>query len=682
MPPDLNEAQRSAVATLEGPLLVLAGAGTGKTRVITYRIVQLIRRGIRPERILAVTFTNKAAREMQERAGALLGKNLETRPEISTFHSLCLRILRRHIKRLGYPERFSIFDRGDQETVARGVLRELRVSSDSVRPGELLAGIGSFKCRAVGPVGARDEAISDRDHLVARAYEKYQEALKASGAVDFDDLLLLTERLFHEHAEVREKEAARFDHILIDEYQDTNGTQYRIVQGLAAPHRNLCVVGDDDQSIYGWRGAEVTHILSFHKDWPEARIVRLEENYRSVAPILDLANRLIAHNAQRHEKSLHTSLSGGVEPRFAIVEDETREALAIVRDIEQKLQDPLVTENDFAILFRTKEQPRPFEDELRRAKIPYVLVGGMSFYDRREVRDVLAYLRVLHSPKDEVALLRILNTPPRRISKPVVQKLLQAAVDEGKPLWDLMSNLGSRQLVPANSAQAVEGFRTFLEGHARKLKTNPLASTLQRLIDEVDYHSYLKTQYQSSEDVASRWAAVEGVVNSLAQYEARARQPSLGGFLQEILLDSRDENDLGEGTKRRRVVTLMTLHSAKGLEFPEVYMVGMEEGLLPHHRAAESKRGIAEERRLCYVGITRARERLTLSLTKTRMKWGKPVPSTPSRFLFEMKDLTERRDFMDLKGRTAGRRAGSRTGSRASIRPRGGKARSLRQGQG
>ncbi|HEX3870086.1 MAG TPA: UvrD-helicase domain-containing protein, partial [Pirellulales bacterium] len=378
----LNAAQREAVHTLGGPLLVLAGAGTGKTRVVTFRIAELIRRGTRADRILAVTFTNKASKEMLQRATAILGKRLPEKPQISTFHSLCVRILKRHIRRLGYPEAFTIYDRSDQESVARAALRELKVPGAEMRPGDLIALISNWKNASVTPQQSASLARSDKEHLASMAYRRYQQSLKNAGAVDFDDLLLCSEELLTRFEDVRRAEAGRFDHLLVDEYQDTNGSQYRIIRALAEGHRNLCVVGDDDQSIYGWRGADVSHILGFKRDWPDAKVVRLEENYRSTEPILALANRLIEHNKHRHDKVLRASRHVGEEPRMLQYLDETTEATEVVEEIKSLLFKRLAEPRDIAILFRTNEQPRAFEAELRRAKIPYVLIGGMSFYDR------------------------------------------------------------------------------------------------------------------------------------------------------------------------------------------------------------------------------------------------------------------------------------------------------------
>ncbi len=627
----LNPPQRAAVRTRSGPLLVLAGAGTGKTRVITYRIAELIKHGVKPDRILAVTFTNKAAREMRERATALLGRRRKgaKKPEISTFHSLCVRILRRHIEHLGYPRQFAIYDRGDQESVARAALRDIRVGHEKLRPGDLLYFIGNWKTHSVRPPEALEIADTDKAQLAALAYEKYQASLKASGAVDFDDLLLCTEDLFERFPEVRFAEATRFDHLLIDEYQDTNGLQYRIVRALAERHRNICVVGDDDQSIYGWRGAEVTHILGFAKDWPEAKVVKLEDNYRSCEPILQLANTLIRHNSTRHDKTLRAARGPGAMPRFLRFEDEAAEAQGVVRELRDRLQPdaggPRVVASDFAILFRTNEQPRAFEMELRKAKIPYVLVGGMSFYDRKEIRDVLSYLRVLANPADEVSLLRIINTPARGIGTGTVETLLEEAVSQGVPLWNVLPGAIADGRVPHAVGQRVEHFRQMVDAFRARLGSEPLRDVVASLISTVDYKSELERAYKNPADVEARWASVEEMVNAVAQYESSGDQPSLVGFLEETALAGRDDTRDDKKDKRQEhSVTLMTLHSAKGLEFPHVYLVGMEEGLMPHQRSvADGGKNIAEERRLCYVGVTRAKDTLTLTLCKGRMKWGK-----------------------------------------------------------
>jgi DNA helicase-2/ATP-dependent DNA helicase PcrA len=517
----------------------------------------------------------------------------------------------------------------------------VRVGHETLKPADLLGYIGNWKSQGVRADSAFDAAAKDKEQLAAMAYGKYQSALKAAGAMDFDDLLLCTEELFAKHADARYAEASRFDHLLIDEYQDTNGLQYRIVKALADRHRNLCVVGDDDQSIYGWRGAEVTHILSFQKDWPEAKVVRLEDNYRSKAPILELANTLIAHNSTRHKKVLRPSREGGTPPKIVRFDNETAEAEEVVRDIRQRLDvtdGPRTAPSDVAILFRTNEQPRAFELELRRAKVPYVLVGGMSFYDRKEVKDVLSYLRLIANPNDEVSLLRVINVPSRGIGAGTIEALLERAVSAGKPLWQVLPD--SLADIPTLAAQRIAEFVKLIDLYRGRLGHQALAEMMKELLATVDYKSELTRAYKTPADVEARWNTVEELINAAALYTERAETPSLLGFLEEATLADRD--DFGDDKKERHALTLMTLHSAKGLEFPHVYLVGMEEGLLPHQRSILDGKSIEEERRLCYVGVTRAQDTLVLSFCRERMKWGKPRPSIPSRFLMEMRGETER----------------------------------------
>jgi DNA helicase-2/ATP-dependent DNA helicase PcrA len=658
----LNPAQRAAVETLRGPLLVLAGAGVGKTRVVTHRIANLIRHGTPADRILAVTFTRKAAGEMHERAMALLpgagrnrrGKRSVARPQISTFHALCVRILRRHITHLGYPERFVICDRGEQESVARAALREIRVSDDSLRPGDLLAIISNWKNRSIAPRQAASIAESDREHLAAAAYRRYQTHLKARGMVDFDDLLLCTERLLADHAAIRRDEAGRFDHVLVDEYQDTNGSQYRLVKSLAAGHRNLCVVGDDDQSIYGWRGAEVQHILRFAHDWPEAKVIRLEVNYRSAGAILGYANALISFNRHRHEKVLRPSRGDGERPRILQLQDETQEAQVVVADIvEQLKRNPGARAGDFAILCRTNEQPRSLETELRRAQLPYVLLGGMSFFDRKEIRDLLAYLKLIANPADEPSLLRIINTPPRGIGPGAVKQLLAAAVAQGQPLWDILSIPASRA-VPAPANPAIERFTTLINDLRDLAQRSQLEKLVEAVFARTDYRNELERLYPDPAEREARLASIEELINTAANYNSGQGEPTSAGgapglpalqqFLDDALLDGREEADDRQQQLERNAVALLTLHAAKGLEYPHVYMVGMEEGILPHKRvlAADDDAQIDEERRLCYVGVTRAQDRLTLTLALSRRKWGKPRETIPSRFLYEMTGQAEK----------------------------------------
>ena len=655
----LNPEQKRAVNTMSGPMLVLAGAGSGKTRVITYRIAKLISSGVAADRILGVTFTNKAAKEMQERLTQLLGKKRKQKPLISTFHSLCVRILRRHIENLGYPLKFAIYNRGDQESLAREVLREINVADTLLSPSQMLYHISSWKSRSAGPETAVIESDSDKAHLAAIAYDRYQELISSRGCVDFDDLLLLTEKLFQRNPECLQEEAGRFDHVLIDEYQDTNGSQYRIIQALAGVHNNLCVVGDDDQSIYGWRGAEVEHILRFKDDWPSATEIRLEDNYRSREAILNFANTLIQFNSQRHDKVLRAARLGGLAPQILQFPNEAKEAAEIVFSIRRRLDQDGIEPKHFAILFRTNEQPRPFETELRKAKLPYVLVGGMSFFDRKEIKDMLAYLRLADGQSDEVSLLRIINTPPRGIGKKSIQLLLQFSLENKIPLWDVISGKASQPNLTGAVRNGLNKLTSIIES-ARE-DSGSLVDRARRLISKVNYREEIERLYTEPNDRESRMSSVEQVINAIADYESTSKKPSMMDFLDRVLVGDQDVDDEKEKQLRKNAIALMTIHSAKGLEFPEVYMVGMEEGILPHHRSLENdEAGVEEERRLCYVAVTRAEERLTLSLSLSRLKWGKPHATLPSRFLYELTGQAERFQKPTAKKRLSSKSTGSK----------------------
>jgi DNA helicase-2/ATP-dependent DNA helicase PcrA len=571
-----------------------------------------------------------------------------------------VKVLRRHIDKLGYPKQFVICDRGDQEGEARAALREIRCPDDSLRPGDLLAIVSQWKNKSYEPSRAASVAESDKEHLAAAAYRRYQEHLKTKGMVDFDDLLLLTQQLFAKFATVRRDEAGLFDHVLIDEYQDTNQSQYQIVKGLAMGHRNLCVVGDDDQSIYGWRGAEVQHILRFQQDWPEAKVVRLEDNYRSTAAILHYANTLIAFNRLRHEKVLRAARPNGVRPRIMQLQDETVEAEQVVADIKRLLDEPGVRAKDFAILCRTNEQPRAFETELRRVKLPYVLLGGMSFFDRKEIRDLLAYLKVIENPRDEPSLLRIINTPARNIGASTVKQLVAAATAQGSTVWEVMPLTGGAGL-SANALEALKKFRQLVMSLQQAQEKLSLAELVSEVIAATGYRRELDRQYPDPNDREARSASLEEIVNAAASYEAHAKEPSLQEFLDDIALGGRDTNEDKENQLQNNAIALMTLHSAKGLEFPYVYMVGMEEGILPHKRSVEVEGdAIDEERRLCYVGVTRAQEQLTLSFALTRRKWGKPRETVPSRFLYEMTGQAENARKKGDGGQGKGKKRASR----------------------
>ena len=616
---------------------MLAGAGSGKTRVVTYRIANLIKHGVQSDRILAVTFTNKAAAEMRERVLDIIGKKVKNPPVVSTFHSHCVKVLRRNIDRLGYPKTFAIYDRSDQESLARTALREIRVPNTTLKPGDLLYFISQWKSSSIRPKDAVNHAQTDKEHLAAIAYRRYQKSLITAGAVDFDDLLLCTEQLFTEHDDIRQKEANKFDHLLIDEYQDTNQSQYRIIRALAEGHRNLCVVGDDDQSIYSWRGAEVKHILGFKKDWPDAKVILLEDNYRCTPAILELANRLVQFNKTRYDKVLNAARYGGDRPQIMQYKDEEQEAEQIIADIKRRISDPVFEPRDFAILFRTNEQPRPFEQELRREGIPYILVGGMSFFDRKEVRDILSYLKMINSPQDEVAMLRVINNPPRGIGQKTVKSLMEYAVNEGLPLWEVLPKARSIQGVSPSAVNSVLDFVALIKTYRRKLETDSLTALTKSLIADIDYMKELVRLYPDPDDRQSREGAIEQVVSAMSAFEDKHKEATLTGFLDDTALGGDDFDNEKEKQLKQNGVVLMTLHAAKGLEFPEVYMVGMEEGILPHVRSVkEDGDAIEEERRLCYVGITRAQDRLTFSLAVSRKKWGKARPTDTSRFLFEV----------------------------------------------
>jgi DNA helicase-2/ATP-dependent DNA helicase PcrA len=644
---NLNAAQRDAVLTRSGPLLVLAGAGTGKTRVITCRMVELIRQGTPADRILSVTFTNKASREMLERTRQLLGGSSRTRPWISTFHALCVNILRRDIEVLGYPRNFRILDRGDQESLARTVLRDIRVAEKSLKPADLLYTISRWKSSGVHPAAAKGAAADDREFLAAMGFRRYQEKLRASGAVDFDDLLGVTEQLFQESPQALARHQARFDHVQIDEYQDTNGVQFRLIQALVARHRNLCVVGDDDQSIYGWRGAEVAHILNFARHFPDAKVIRLEENYRCTDRILAAANRLVGHNRQRHAKTLRTGKRSAAEVRFLEFENEQVEAEKVVFEVRFLAERKGVPLRDIAILFRTNEQPRLFEAELRRANLRYVLLGSQSFFDRKEIRDLLSYLKVVAHPDDETSLLRIINTPARGISDATVEKILKRAVAEGRPFWHAAQAAADAGAIPARAAAAIAAFADFLQSLRRRIFAEPqhLDRHIRSLIESIHYDDEIQRQYKDPAQQLARRAIVEEFVQSIAEYLSRAAHPSLADFLSDVALDGRDTETDKEEVAAENAVKLLTLHSAKGLEFPRVYLVGMEEGLLPHKRSVDATDAeIEEERRLAYVGVTRAKDHLTLTRAAARRKWGKLRPSLPSRFLFEMRGDVDPQD--------------------------------------
>jgi superfamily I DNA/RNA helicase len=622
------------VTTVEGPLLVLAGAGSGKTRVITHRIAHLLALGVAPRNVLAMTFTNKAAGEMRERVGALVGREAARELTVGTFHSFCARSLRAHAKALDLPARFGICDEGDQLSAVKGALRDLHIPEATLHPRVVLSRMSLAKNRMISQEQYRTAAVDEYDELVARAWRRYDERLHRAHTVDFDDLLLLMVRLLADHPGVRDALRDRFRYILVDEYQDTNGPQYEIVRQIAERHRNLCVVGDDDQSIYGWRGADIRKILGFEHDFPGATVVRLETNYRSTTPILEAANAVIRHNTGRHEKTLRPAAGDGPPIRIVELEDEEHEADFVVQDLLFEVRAGRAKLGDAAILFRTQVQPRAFEARLRANRVPYVLVGGQSFFDRKEVRDVLAFLKLMSNPADELSLLRIVNVPPRGVGDATVDRVLAFATKEGIHAGEAFERAGGLAGVPPAALDTVRGLRRRLTELARGAAGERLPGVVRELVRAVDYRAEIDRCYPDPVAREARWAAVEEIANYAENYARGKADASLRGFLDELSLTAEDAEE--EEDKPRDAVTLMTLHAAKGLEYPRVYLVGVEEGLLPHERSI-GENTVEEERRLMYVGITRARRHLAITHCRSRAKRGQRIACKKSRFIHEIK---------------------------------------------
>ncbi len=651
----LNPRQREAVTTLRGPVLILAGAGTGKTRVITYRIAHLIELGVPPEHILGVTFTNKAAREMLERVRRLAPRVRavarrsdapagESGPTLCTFHSLCVRILRRHIEALGYKRNFVIYDEAEQLGVIRKILASLSARGEKTDPRAVLSLLsryrnGGERAAALADPGARALA----EHVRAR----YESALRACNAVDFDDLILLTLRLFREHPDVLEACRARYRYVMVDEYQDTNAAQFELVHALTREHRNLCVVGDDDQSIYGWRGAEIANLLDLERHFPEVRIIPLEQNYRSTTTILEAANALIRHNARRRPKRLWSELGAGSKITLFTFPDEEAEARAVVEEIETARLSGRARWSDHAVLFRTNGQSRALETALRRAGVRYHLVGGQSFFDRREVRDFLAYLKVLLNPQDDISLLRIANVPARGLSEATMQRLIAASQERQCAVYAVLKNPLVTVSLSERARAGVEAFVELIEQTARALRARPpegpasLSAWAEQFFTRIGYFDDLRRSEKNPETGENRVRNLRELIATLDDAAGPDGTPAdrLERFLEEVTLDTDRE---AEDTPKGDAVTLITMHSCKGLEFPHVFIVGLEEGLLPHSRAKQEGT-LDEERRLFYVALTRARLSLKLGYCTARRKYGQLTPCHPSSFLKELPaELIER----------------------------------------
>ena len=624
----LNDAQRAAVTHGDGALLILAGPGSGKTRVITHRIGWLIReRRIAPWRILAVTFTNKASREMRERAARLIGEDAEA-VHMGTFHAMCARWLRIDGEAVGVPREFAIYDDSDQLGVVKRVLEELRIDPRQFAPRGILSRISAAKSEMLTPEALLGRVRTYQEEVAARVYERYDAALRRAGALDFDDLLLRAVELLRVPA-MREKWAGRYEHVLVDEFQDTNPAQYVLARELASVHRNITVVGDPDQGIYSWRSADIRNVEHFRRDFPEATVVLLEQNYRSTAPILRAAEAVIARNPGRHPRRLWTERTGG-EPivTYEAYNDE-EEGEFVAREVD-RLVAAGRSYRDIAVLYRTNAQSRPFEEALVRHRIPYRLVGGVRFYERREVRDLLAYFRVIHNPADEASLGRIINVPGRGIGERTVDRLRELAAAQGTSLWEACRSAadGRAEGIGSRAAAALRGFVATME-ELREHRDEPLGRLFERLINAVGYVRYL----EEGDDAEERMENVLELQALLAEYEETAGEGNdLATFLQDVALVTDQDTLDGRG----QGVTLITLHAAKGLEFPVVFLVGMEEGLLPHIRSFDDPQQMAEERRLCYVGMTRAMDLLYLTRAYRRMTFGASAANPPSRFLADV----------------------------------------------
>jgi ATP-dependent DNA helicase UvrD/PcrA len=643
----LNPAQREAVLHTDGPLLILAGAGSGKTRVITYRIAYVIGNGLaEPDNVLAMTFTNKAADEMRERVAALIGDEAES-VWISTFHSLCARLLRREGPHIGLSRDFVIYDTSDQNTVIKRALKELGIDDKDLPPRLALARISWAKNRMEAPADLRASGSSLRDEQIAKVYERYRAALSDANALDFDDLLLRTVELFESSEKVRGRYAHKFRYVMVDEYQDTNRPQYLLIRRLAEVHRNLAVVGDPDQSIYKWRGADLRNILDFEHDFPEAEIIRLEQNYRSTQIILDAASAVIQQNRNRKEKRLWTDRAGGAPILFFRAGDELEEADYITRTIRQARREGV--DSTLAVLYRTNAQSRAIEDSLMREAIPYRIVGGVRFYERKEIKDALAYLKLLINPNDDVSLRRVINVPARGIGKSVMDALQaidpeeiarvatpllatgQADAASRRSLWARLLHAVEIRALPPRAVASLSAFRDLIRGLTAVAAQDTVSIAIGKMLDQSGYLNDLREE--NTEEAEERIRNLMELVSAAREYETREREPSLGGFVDRLSLLSEADEESGARDAR---VWLMTLHAAKGLEFPLVIMAGLEEGLFPHSRASESEEDLEEERRLCYVGMTRAGTQLVLTAAARRRVFGEYQSCEPSRFLDEI----------------------------------------------
>lgn len=625
----LNEPQREAVCHTEGPLLILAGAGSGKTRVLTHRIAYLLQQGVQPWRILAVTFTNKAAQEMRERVLNLVGPAADV-IWVSTFHTACVRILRSEIQELGFDKNFVIFDSQDQLTLVKNILKEMNLSEKNYHPKALLASISSSKNEMVGPEEYQRTAADHWSNIVSDVYLRYQKKLRANNGMDFDDLIMMTVRLFKEIPAVLEKYQERFRYILIDEYQDTNHAQYMLVTMLASKYRNLCVVGDDDQSIYSFRSADIRNILEFERDFPETRIIKLEQNYRSTKNILHTANEVIKNNRGRRSKQLWTQNYEGDKILTYYADDEREEAWFVAEEISRLAREEGHKFSDFAILYRTNAQSRNFEEAMVQRGLPYRVIGGFRFYERKEIKDLLAYLRLVYNPADRISLSRIINVPKRGIGVASLERFLYFLDDNNYSIRDGFAHLNEIPSLTSRAIKPLTGFYRLLEGWIEKRDQITVKELTERILLESGYLQELKDE--GTIEAQGRLENIDQFLALTLDFEKNSDDRSLAAFLETVALVADIDNYEADAD----ALVMMTLHSAKGLEFPMVFLVGLEEGLFPHNRALMETSELEEERRLCYVGITRARHRLYVTHAKMRTIFGSRNISIPSRFLMEM----------------------------------------------
>ena len=626
----LNPQQAEAVINTEGPMLIMAGAGSGKTKVLTYRVANLLQKGVRPYRILAITFTNKAAAEMRERVNNMSGPAAKD-VWLFTFHAFCARFLRMEIDKLpGYGGNFAIYDTADSQNLIKQILKEMNLDDKRFQPSGILSRISNAKNALQDAAAFARQAGDFYEQKVADIYSRYEQKLQLNNALDFDDLLMLSIKLLQENKVVREKYQDRFDYLLVDEYQDTNHAQYLLTKFLAAKHRNICVVGDADQSIYGWRGADIQNILDFEKDYPDAKVIKLEQNYRSTQIILDAANAVIENNTGRKPKNLWTENKSGADIIYFQAVDERDEARFVI----EQLQNLQRTENkklgDMAILYRTNTQSRIFEEMLIKSGISYNMVGGLKFYERKEIKDIIAYLRVIFNPADSLSLLRIINVPKRGIGDASLAKIQAYAAANNVSLFEAVSNAAAIDGLSSRFVSKLDDLAGIIFELMNLASEAPVEDLIDRVLRDTGYLEELENE--RTPQAQSRIDNLHELISVAQEFAASEEENNLENFLAHVALVSDiDDTELGEDA-----ITLMTLHSSKGLEFPVVFLVGMEEGLFPHARTLMDETEIEEERRLCYVGITRAKEKLFLSSTKMRTIYGNTVTYPPSRFLQEI----------------------------------------------